>query len=196
MFSKIKNFSGIGQHQHRAEISHAFAGSFYAPNDDVSGHPASVHQNTEWLAIETGVKGLISNGVYPTVKVPHYVHDKTDPKLSGTLKAARFKIYLGGQKVFDHVAVGNRGNIDPDEANDLYNKVLSLGHLPQPSPFSLGAKLPKGIHGPAPDLITIQQNRTNSASNPMFTDISHGSLAAGAKREHGIFAHYFMEKLY
>lgn len=169
-FLKDSSFTGIGRWGHGAEISHAIAGSNYGPNDELSAHPASVHQNTEWLAIETGVKDLINGGVVPIVKVTQYVHDGTDG-LSGTLKAARYKIYIGKNKVFDHVALGNRGNIDSGESNVLYSEVSSLSS----SSTSLSTSSTKGLHGTPPSLSSIRSNRTDSSKSPMFTDISYNS---------------------
>lgn len=167
-FLSDPNHQGVGRYQVGAEISHAIAASNYAPNDELSAHPASAHQNTEWLAIETGVKQLIAKGTDFRVKVTHYVHDGVEGT-KGTLKAARYKIYISGKKVFDHLALGDRGNIDSAESNYLTNKVANLDNNSIAATKFFGSV--KGIKGYAPSAQDIAANRSDSSKSPMFTDL-------------------------
>lgn len=157
---------------HFAENSHIHAGSLFGTNDVLSAPPASIHQNTEWLAIESGIKHL--QGSMPDrvrIKSTGYVHD--DGPQQGTLKASRYKIYIDDKKVFDHVSMGARGNIDKDEYTALEGRVKGLtGTSPA---ANLHNHAPKGIHGTAPtkDDARDGQRRGRSQSHPQFTDLSH-----------------------
>jgi hypothetical protein len=159
--------------QHFAENSHLHAGSLFGPNDVLSAPPASIHQNTEWLAIEGGIKHLQeTNPGNVRIKSTGYVHDKGE--LRGTLKAARYKVYVDGNKVFDHVTTGARGNIDKDEYHQLKGRVKALtGTSPQ---VSLNGTVPKGTHGTAPTLQEARQGQRDgfSKTHPQFTDLQHG----------------------
>jgi RHS repeat-associated protein len=162
MLKKNKDFSGVGRWKSAAEISHAIAGSLYGPNDMLSAHSASAHQNTEFLAIETGVKILSKKyGKDLRIKVTNYVNLKGIP---GSLKAARYKIYIKKLKMFDHITLGSRGNIDKDEACKLFKKVSSL------DPDSKTQISGKGIFGNAPTLPEMQASQGSSIDNPMFTN--------------------------
>lgn len=153
---------------HAAENSHALAGSLYGPNDALSAPPASIHQNTEWLAAEEGIKKLHKDfGSSLRLKLTAYVHDKG--RLSGMLKAARYKIMIRGKKVFDHVAMGNRGNIDKNEARALRAKVAGLTAA---SPaVSLHGTAPRGVVGAAPSLADAKHGHYASESSRLFTDL-------------------------
>ncbi|THF49172.1 hypothetical protein E6C50_13095 [Flavobacterium supellecticarium] len=116
-----RNFvhSVVGAARRKSEISHALAGSLHGPNDVLSAHPASAHQNTEALAIETGLKNN-PNRSQLSLKVTHYVGS------DGTLAFARHKIYHNTNKVFDHISDGKRGDIDRNEYTDLERKVSEI----------------------------------------------------------------------
>ncbi|UAA38766.1 hypothetical protein KIH87_19240 [Paraneptunicella aestuarii] len=167
-----------------AELSHLVAGSLHGPNDELSAQAASVHQNTEFLAIESGLKSLREkHGDQVRFKATGYVHDSGEH--AGTLKAARFKIYIGGRKVFDHLTEGHRGNIDKDEATALRSHVSNLTaqhaeRRPQHSKHA-GSQVPgptaKGVHGNAPSRQDVADH-IPSVRNPMFTDVT-------ARNQHG-----------
>lgn len=186
-YSNKLTHTGIGQSKHKAEISHAIAGSMYGHNDILSAHPASVHQNTEMLAIEQGVKSLVNKGFKPKIKVTNYVHDSFS-SLMGILKSSRYKIYDDkGNKVFDHVMLGDRGDIDKKEFDELKTKVKGLHGGTNKI---LGGK---GLSGNSPALTDIiySRNFSNSTGNPMFTNIKYGT-----SRYTGINAWQEMKKLY
>lgn len=162
---------------HLAENSHLHAGSFLGVNDTLSAPPASIHQNTEWLAIETGIKGLKRKADHdPTfgdlrIKSTGYVFDSGPNK--GWLKAARYKVYINERKVFDHVTDGSRGNIDKNESRGLQQHVAALHKL---SPMvSLHGKVPNSVFGTPPtEYQAIQGQRSaNSETHPQFTDLEY-----------------------
>lgn len=161
-----------------AELSHLVAGSLHGPNDELSAQAASVHQNTEFLAIESGLKSLREkHGDQVRFKATGYVHDGGEH--AGTLKAARFKIYIGGRKVFDHLTDGHRGNIDKDEATALRGHVSNLtAQSAESRPLHskhAGSQVPgptaKGVHGNVPSRQEVA-NHVPSVRNPMFTDVT------------------------
>jgi hypothetical protein len=174
-----------------AENSHLVAGSLWAPNDALSAPAASVHQNTEWLAIEEGIKKLSGRsdlGGDLRFKATGYVHESGDHK--GTLKAARFKIYVGGKKVFDHLTDGQRGNIDKREAKALKSQVSELRGTapavdPEHSKHFGGKGTAKGVVGKPPTLDQVKGtgSRLPSESSPMFTDVrsSKGATLTGSQ---------------
>ncbi len=162
-----------------AENSHLVAGSLWGPNDALSAPAASVHQNTEWLAIEEGIKALSKRsdlGGELRFKTTGYVHESGEHK--GTLKAARFKIYVGDKKVFDHLTDGQRGNIDAEEAKALKSHVEGLSSTssavnPAHSKHFGDTGPAKGVVGSAPTLSEVKGtgSRLPSESSPMFTDV-------------------------
>lgn len=171
---------------HLAENSHVHAGSFYGVNDVLSAPPASIHQNTEWLAIESGIKNLKRKADNDPgfgdvrMKSTGYVFDSGIYK--GMLKAARYKVYINGRKVLDHVSDGMRGNIDKDESRGLQNKVSSLSKL---SPMAnLHGSPVKGVTGTPPTLLDAIQGQRSGTSykHPQFTDlqVGHNTRLTGA----------------
>lgn len=159
---------------HLAENSHVHAGSLFGPNDILSAPPASIHQNTEWLAIESGIKHLQKKsstlGGELRIKSTGYVH--AAGPLDGTLKSARYKIYIDSAKVFDHVSFGGRGNIDKDESAALLTRVKALNSF---SPaVSLHGTSAKGVHGTAPSIDDARRGQRSgkSISHPQFTDLT------------------------
>jgi hypothetical protein len=181
--------------KHMAENSHVHAGSMFGPNDILSAPPASIHQNTEWLAIESGIKSLRkkyeknSPAEELRIKSTGYVHEKGT--LQGTLKASRYKIYFGGKKVFDHVAYGDRNNIDKKETLALQNQVKGL--TPKSGKSELHGTT-KGIRGaPATqDEARDGQNSMKSNYHKQFTDLT----TSAGKRLTGDTAFAFAEKRY
>jgi len=157
-----KNLHYTGFKAHAAENSHLVAGSNYGPNDILSAPAASVHQNTEMLAIENAVKDLIKKGVNPIIKVTGYVH--SEGNLKGTLKASRYKIYIGGKKKFDHLLDGSRSNIDLTEATYLENSVKGLTASSQDTNLHNKSKELSG------NAVTVNKHGT-STTNKMFTDL-------------------------
>lgn len=150
---------------HLAELSHTLAGSLHGSNDHLNAFAASVHQNTEWLAIESAVKNL--NKANPNgdvrIKLTAYVYE--DGQLRGALKAARFKIYIGGNKVFDHLAIGTRDAIDKDEVGLLSSQVKGLAsQAPLPMKKGLSPLAP-------PDLNNLRQGTQSSIRSNAFTNI-------------------------
>jgi hypothetical protein len=96
------------------------------------------------------------------------VHTKGESK--GWLKAARYKIYINGNKVFDHVAMGDRGNIDKDESFALRDHVSALtAKSPQDTTYNMS---PRGLSTTedAPSLPDMKSGQNSSIDSPMFTD--------------------------
>lgn len=169
-----------------AENSHMARKAMHGPDDVLNAPPASVHQNTEMLGIETGVEHLEKQwGDRLRVKITGYIHDEKQGTLAGTLKAFRYKIHLQDDqgewnKVFDHIGSGLRGNIDQNEARGWRDQVKAL--TPDSKPLrSLkqapsGGFLPgKGVQGAAPSESAIRKGSSSSALSPMVTDMRHGS---------------------
>jgi RHS repeat-associated protein len=181
---KTQGMSGLqnGSAQWWAEISHLLAGSLYGPNDPVSAIPASVHQNTEWLAIEEGVKDLAKNW---DVRIKLTGVMDNDPGRKGQLLYSRYKIYIGKKKVFDHITLGGRGNIDKSEGSALKTqvKLLSPASPDAPSPWR-GSTAAKGIVGKAPGQLMMKNGHFNSLNSPAFTDVQDrtGTLFAGSAK--------------
>ncbi len=152
--------------KHGAENSHLIAGSLYGPNDVLSAPPASIHQNTEWLAIEEGIKQLMKTSEV-RLKATGYVHESGTEQ--GRLKAARYKIYVhdGTQfnKAFDHVSDGARGNIGKSDVKDLRQQVAGLGTTPLP------VWPGNGISGNAPSLSDAKSGHESSIQSKLFTDL-------------------------
>lgn len=186
-----------------AENSHLVAGSLWGPNDELSAPPASVHQNTEWLAMEEGLKHLSGRddlGGELRFKVTGYVHEQGAHK--GTLQAARMKIYIGGKKVFDRISDGARGNIDSDESKALKAQVSGLrgssaavnpAHSRHHGSFFPS---PKGVWGSTPSLAEVKgasSKRLSSVQSPMFTGIRKSTSdkrlvgAAAAKHQRSLY---------
>ena len=166
--------------KHGAENSHLVAATMWGPNDALSAPAASVHQNTEWLAIEDGIKHLSdlrSHSGKLRFKATGYVHESGEFK--GTMKAARMKVYIDGKKVFDHLADGRRGNIDKLEAETLRDRVKALqGNAPEARPehskhFNKAdqATLSRGTGGFAPSRGDIRRAVRSSVASPMFTGV-------------------------
>jgi hypothetical protein len=97
------------------------------------------------------------------------------------MKAARYKIFIGNNKVFDHVSMGNRGNIDKKEYRALNSRVKGLD-ASSPA-VSLHGTVPRALHSPAPSLDAVRagQRRGHSHSHPQFTDLQHTSVQQPAK---------------
>lgn len=181
--------SSAMSHGNRAEISHALAGSNYGPNDTVSAHPASAQQNTEWLAIEKGLKKLVNANKNSDIrsKITNYVDPKT-----GFLKSARYKIYIDGEKKFDHISMGNRGDIGLSEANFIMESVEKL----QSKLDFRGVNFKKigGVSkAPRPTFNDIVAGRQDSSQSPLFTDIR---LPGSNKRLTRQDALDYMKKIY
>ena len=155
------------------ENSHLIAAINWGPNDELSAPPASAHQNTEWLAIETGVKALIKSGMTDMrIKVTGYVYDSSNPDKAGMLKASRYKIYLNGKKVFDHFSDGERTNIDRTEANRLTDHIKELTHASPSTELHRWFFSSKGLSDmPPPSQGDIEKGQKSSAKSPMFTDV-------------------------
>lgn len=171
-----------------AENSHMLAGSLYGPNDIINAPPATIHQNTEWLAIESGVKKLEKQ--FPNrvlTKISGDVHGAG--ALAGSLHSGRFKIYLDGHKVFDHEASGTRSYITVKEADDLHNTVKGLSSLSPHLPVKKGLST---LLSP-PTEQDMSKGHLSSINSPAFT----GLLPAGyTKLLIGKTAFNFMKKIY
>lgn len=179
---KLQGMSGLNNGPNGtiwyAENSHLLAGSLFGPNDHLSAPPASVHQNTEWLVIEEKVKQLAKNTTWDVrIKLTGVMH----PTLKGQLLYSRFKIYILGKKVFDHIALGDRGDIDESEAKALGDRVarLSTKSPVAPSPWSPN-KTAYGVAGTPPTRNMMQGGHLNSLNSPAFTDVRdrNGSIFA------------------
>lgn len=165
-----------GKSKWYAENSHLIAGSLYGSCDSLNAPPASVHQNTEWESIEEGIKILIKEGKKPVIKVTGYLHESGEDK--GCLKCARYKIYIDGKKVFDHVADGKRGDIDKQEVSNLTRSVREL--TKDSTEISSFGKPPNGLGDTTrpteseikkSSLASVDVNNTRTVSSPMFTDV-------------------------
>jgi hypothetical protein len=181
---------------HFAENSHLQAGSLFGTNDTLSAPPASIHQNTEALAIETGIKSLRKRGNAALggelrMKVTGYVHESGPSE--GMLKAARHKVYIGGRKVLDHASFGERGNIDKDEARHLDKRVRGLT-FKSPGARLFAASVPHGAPGAAPSEADARagQRSRQSHLHPQFTDLrtSKGATLTGVKARDFASGHY------
>ncbi len=154
---------------HLAENSHILAGSLYGPNDELNAPPASVHQNTEWLAVETGIKHLASKeGVSDKlrIKATGYVH--AEGEFQGVLKAARYKIYIAGKLVFDHVTLGDRDAIDKNEASGLFRRVAELSE--ESEEISRNGRRSRLWKVAAPTERQLSHGHGSSHRSPAFTD--------------------------
>jgi insecticidal toxin complex protein TccC len=155
---KGKGYAGLSHGDkdelHYAENSHLIAGSLYGCNDELSAPSASVHQNTEWLAIEEGIKQIKDTKV--RLKATGYVK-------GNIMMFARYKIFIGDKKVFDHLSYGLRGNIDKDEARTLRIKVTNL--TSKSPAVSLGTGVSKGIYRNAISKKTMEKSQAGKSGN-------------------------------
>ena len=153
-----------------AENSHLWATSLGGPNDRTNAPPASIHQNTEFLAIEQGLKVLTEqHGDRIRSKVTGYIDPTT-----GELNSARYKIYHQEDgnwvKKFDHLTDGRRSNIDLEEARGLRDAVQNVVNIPKIGAHA--AAVVKGImiNSTAPAREAILAGRGNSIFSPLYTD--------------------------
>jgi hypothetical protein len=172
---------------HLAENSHLLAASLSGSDDPLNVAAASIHQNTEWLAIESSIKHLKKqiNDDSLRIKLTAYVWE--DGEFKGTLKAARYKIYIDSKKVFDHVSMGARGNIDKDETRQLEENVKQLSKRSsaiKPA-FSDNNRPTKGLATSAAPI--INKPPRNSTLDPQFTDLkANRTLKGNAAMEYSV----------
>jgi RHS repeat-associated protein len=142
-----------------AEKSHALAAAFGAPNDELSGHPASSNQNTVVLAVEAGLMDN-PNGQHLRYKATNYVDEST-----GFLEFSRHKIENKSGVVFDLVVKGNLRQAHVQDLEEIYDTVRSLdqtnGAIKTKSSFSI----------PTPTLVRNNNKNPKSEANPFFTDL-------------------------
>lgn len=151
-----------------AENSHLVAATLFGPSDQPSAPYAGHPQNSEWLMIEEGLKDLAETHGSSAIrfKVTGYLFNSGE--WMGTLKASRYKIYINGNKVFDHLASGLRGNIDTDEGPKLREHVINL-HAKSPVKNLHGIQKRK-LGGVSPTLKELTKSVVSSSStHPYFT---------------------------
>jgi insecticidal toxin complex protein TccC len=192
-FTPLKNRYGY----HYAEISHLVAATLTGSSDAVGAITASSAQNTEWLAIENGIKALsksLKSKEDLRFKVTGYVFEVEKDVF--VLKASRFKIYINGKKMFDHLSDGLRSNIDLDEANNVQKSIENL-----PTANTLVTNFPqnykhknKGMTGkpPASSLVMKNNKHLKGATNRNFTEIE----VKPTKRLKGEEAQKYAEELF
>jgi RHS repeat-associated protein len=170
-----------------AENSHILAGSLYGPNDILNAPPASVHQNTAWLAIESGIKKL-------DAKFPGRIRIKASGivplsgGLAGTLESGRYKVYLGDKKVFDHTVSGTLEYITVDEAEALHQSVVNISDATPALPSKKGLSTSKS----APTEEEMSTGHLSSYRSPAFT----GLQIIGGSKLTGTSAFKFLNKIY
>lgn len=167
--SALPGYQGLsnGKTVWYVENSHLVAASLYGPNDILSAPPASVHQNTEWLAIEEGLKKLVKNNPALDVRFKVTGYYDTALRANPVLYMARFKIYVNKQLVFNHYSNGARNNIDENESEDLKQKVVNL-HNAAPLPGTH-----KGVSATLdpPAEAAMQAGHLSSVGHPAHTDL-------------------------